>query len=554
VLAIVEALRRDESTLLVLPTGTGKTVVFAKIAKAWTDGEFTGLPTNVLILAHRKELIFQAQHKVGIELGYDPAIEMNILAAEADTLFSSGMVVVGSVQTMIVEKRLNKYREVPFDLIVIDEAHHAVAPSYQKVLGYYRNLNPKLKVLGVTATPKRADDAAMGIVFQSCAYQLDIETAINDGWLVPIKQEFVFVDEVDLDEVGCSKNDMGETDFKQGELQQVMLENEALFGIARPIFEKAEGRRCLVFTAGVRHAHELAAILNGMESQCAAAIDGTTDQHIRESVLSDFRTGRIRFVCNYGVLTEGYDLPDIGMVAMARPTRSESVYVQMLGRGTRPLDGIVDGPATAELRRKAIAASAKPHVQIIDFVGASRFKLMSAVDVLGGNFDVEIRELAAERIRRNPQDVQEALAKAKTEVLEERERRRLAAIKTQVRYSIETIDPFGKGDVIGVNGLPVTRGGASDAQIQFLVNLGVQQETAMRYSKRQASAVIDKMAKNNCTVKMQKILADRGFPTEGIGMDLGKQIIDAIAQSGWTLTYDSPDNPFREVLNAEVAA
>ena len=547
VLGIAEAFSQVDSTLLVLPTGTGKTVVFAKVTKSWTDGDVTGQPANVLILAHRKELIYQAQHKVGLELGYDPAIEMNILAAEADTLFSSGMTVVGSVQTMIGEKRLNKYREVPFDLIIIDEAHHAVAASYQKVLEYFKRLNPKMKCLGVTATPKRADDAAMGMVFQSCAYQLDIETAINDGWLVPIRQEFVYVDEVNLDEIGCCKNDIGETDFKQGELQEVMLEKEALFGIARPIFEKANGRRCLVFTAGVRHAHELAAILNGMDGQCAAAIDGKTEPHVRMSVLDDFRKGRIRFVCNFGVLTEGYDLPDIGMVAMARPTRSEGVYVQMLGRGTRPLDGIVDGPPTADERKQAIAASIKPYVDVIDFVGNSRFKLVSAVDVLGGQYDVEVRELAAERIKRNPADVQAALAQAQKQVLEERERRRLAAVKTQVRYSSEQVDPFGKGEIIGVNGMPVTRGGASDAQVQFLCNLGVQRETALRYSRRQASAVIDKMKNTTCTVKMKKILSDRGFPTEGVGMDMASKIIDAIANSRWTLRYDSPNNPFKNL-------
>jgi len=165
--AIIESLHRDDSTLLVLPTGTGKTVVLVKITKAWTAVDF--------YRTAGKHAHSRPQDKVGRELGYYPAIEMNILSAESDTMFSSGRAVVGSVQTMIGVRRLNKYRETPFDLIIIDEAHHAVAGSYQKIVNHFRGLDPKLKVLGVTATPKRADDAAMGIVFNSCAYQMSIQ-------------------------------------------------------------------------------------------------------------------------------------------------------------------------------------------------------------------------------------------------------------------------------------------------------------------------------------------------------------------------------------------
>jgi superfamily II DNA or RNA helicase len=274
---------------------------------------------------------------------------------------------------------------------------------------------------------------------------------------------------------------------------------------------------------------------------------------VREQILSDFRRGRLQFVCNFGVLTEGYDLPDIGVVAMARPTRSEGVYTQMLGRGTRPLEGVVDGPQTGAERRTAIANSPKPFVKVMDFVGNSRHKLVSAVDVLGGNYDVQVRELAAERIKHEPQDVQEALEKAQKTVLEERERRRLAAVKAVVKHSSETVDPFGRGEVVGENGMAVQRGGASDSQVQFLVNLGVQRETALRYSKRQASAVIDKMKETHCTAKMKRVLERAGFPTDGVGMDLASKIIDAICQSGYRLKYESRDNPFRAELEERFA-
>lgn len=408
--AVRREFERSSSTVLVLPTGTGKTVVMAKLASEWPGG-------NVLLLAHRIELLDQAQDKIGRELGYLPSVEQGLRAVDLDCMWQGGHVLVGSVQTMCGDKRLEKFRAFPFDLIMVDECHHATAASYRKVIDYFRELNPGLKVLGVTATPRRADNAALGTIFDSVAYELGINEAIAGGWLVPIEQEFVSVDGIDFSHVSLGKNEVGESDLKASELEQVLVEEEALHALARPILEKAGSRQALVFTAGVAHAHMLAAVLNRYRDGSAKAVDGTTLKTARKEIVDDFAAGKLQFLTNYGVFTEGFDVPPVALVAMGRPTKSVGLYTQMLGRGMRPLEGVVDGLPDAEARRDAIKASGKPSVLVLDFVGNSRHKLVSSVDVLGGNYDVETRELAKRRATGRSADVIEELEKARAEIV-----------------------------------------------------------------------------------------------------------------------------------------
>ena len=192
-------LQQYGSTVVVLPTGLGKTVYAAKLISEWDQG-------NCLFLAHTRELIAQSADKLGHEIGYKPIIEMNIEGADPESLYQGGLVVVGSVQSMISDRRLSKYRRHPFGLIVVDECHHATSASYRKVIDYFRELNPGMKLVGITATPNRSDGAALGIVFESVAYQVTIEDAINGGWLVPIRQEVVTVEGLDFTGITVKKN------------------------------------------------------------------------------------------------------------------------------------------------------------------------------------------------------------------------------------------------------------------------------------------------------------------------------------------------------------
>ncbi len=261
------------------------------------------------------------------------------------------------------------------------------------------------------------------------------------------------------------------------------------------------------------------------------AIDGKTPKAERREAIERFTAGQVQFLLNFGVFTEGFDCPAAEVCVMARPTKSRSLYEQMLGRVLRPGDGVVDPHPTAEARKAAIAASSKPIAHVLDFVGNSRHKLVSSVDVLGGNYSVEIRQLAEKELERKGGDPALALKKAAARfafLVEEAERK--------TKYETQHVDPFGTSTV-SATGQGQKRGGATDGQVQFLVNLGVENDTAIGYGRRQASVVIDKLKQERCTVKQKKLLAKHGFNPD-VPFDAARKIIDEIVASGWTLRGD----------------
>jgi superfamily II DNA or RNA helicase len=528
-LAVRRELETSAATLVVMPTGTGKTILMAKLTAEWGRG-------NVLLLAHRVELLDQARDKLGAELGYQPVVEQARRGMDPDCLWQGGAVLVGSVQTMRGDKRLDKFRAHPFDLILIDEAHHAVAPSYRKVVNHFLGLNPSCKVVGVTATPGRADGTAMGAVFGSCAYRMAIHEAVEDGWLVPVRQQLITVESVDFGGIRTAKNDFGEADFNPQDLENVLVEEEPLQALAEPILKEAGDRQGVVFTAGVAHAHLLAAILQrgtrNAPGRPAAAVDGQTPADQRARIIADFAAGRVRFLTNFAIFTEGWDCPQASLVAMGRPTKSPSVYEQMLGRVLRPLDGVVDGHANAADRKLAILASGKPHALCLDFVGNSRHKLVTALDVLGGHYDLAVIKEAKDRASPAAADVMAVLRKVRAEMLLEEQLRARRAVKAAVAYGKEDVDPFGHGAAPAAREVERTRGGSSDAQIQFLVNLGVEYGTAAGYTRRQASAVIEKLKATRCTNKQRALLARYGEPTD-VNFDQARAVIDEIVANGW---------------------
>lgn len=918
---IYEYFARVHSAIAVLPTGAGKTVICSAVIRQWPERN-SWTHGNVLFLAHRKELIEQTAKAIDMEIGCRPYIEMGERGAETETLFSGDMVVVGSVQSMVSQRRLDKYKNYPFGLIIIDECHHSTASSYTRILDYFRKLNPDLRLLGVTATPNRADETALGLVFEEVAFQRDIHWMVDQGYLVPFDQQTVTVTSLDLDSIKVvrKKNEAAsEADFNREQLEEALTEDRTLHEMATPILRETQGMQAIIFTAGVKHAHRLAEILNGHESGCAAAIDGDQSRRAeRDCYVEEYRKGNLRFLLNFGVLcldeeteiltsrgwvgiddmtyeheianwehgeiyfeppkfivrrhrlpgekmvvletprrsirvtedhrmlyrtysegqfrikhaselvgkmvelpvsgnaqclqakieqpkaaansmarvransyalrkngmkpqeakaeaikriaernairytdpaelsledcefigfwigdgsvsrlksggveytlsqspkcpkivaridwllekinvdyikritrpnkrgehyrwsiprgtgfgsqkrnglfrlepylqksgtrlfwslddnqfaallrglwmadgdhgdnikppktlnacginsdlfdllqavgvcrgyrislraqkarqshyiplikfsarkadshlmtkyclqfesgwkdervwcvtstsgnivtrrkgsvtvtgnTEGFDAPATGAVVTARPTRSVGTFTQMVGRGLRPLPGLIDGLTDPFERRMAILTSSKPRCLVLDFVGATRNGVVDCYDVLGGNYDVEVRQLASEHARTGSR------VNVTAEDLELAQnvlalRRALAARQQQIvvesQYFLETADTHAGNT--GNLGDRVRRGGASDQQVTLLIKLGVSRDRAIACTKAQAGAMIDSIGKTRCTQGQAAILRKNGIDPKGIGMERAKQIIQQIADNGW---------------------
>lgn len=538
---VLEDLLDNRSTLIVLPTGCGKTICFSFIAKHFLQ---TG---RVLVLAHREELIYQAKSKISSVTGIIPDIEMGQQWADdrgTNWMVEPSKVVVSTVQTQISgmggKGRMSRFDPHDFSLVVVDEAHHAAAGSYRKVLDHYLQ-NHQLRVLGVTATPDRADEEALGKIFDSVAYCYEIYQAINDGWLVPVMQRTVHLESLDFSSVRTTAGDLNGAD-----LAAMMEYEKNLHGIAHPTYELAAGRRTLIFAASVEHAERLAEILNRHQPDCARWISGATDSVVRQQTLKDYKTGQFQFLVNCAVFTEGFDEPGIQLVVMARPTKSRALYAQMAGRGTRPLPDLVDGLATAEARRAAIASSAKPSVELVDFVGnCGRHKLISSADILGGNYEEDIVAAAKKSAEKKagPVDMRQELENAEAEKrrLEAEKARQLEASRRsrlvgQARYSVSTVDPF---DILDVR--PAQQRGwdkvhpASQKQVDLLRKMGVK--NAAELSKAKATQLIGTLFERRnaglCSYGQAKILKSRGYDANVSFADASKIITEIAAKEGW---------------------
>lgn len=301
----------QRKTLLVLPTGCGKTIVFTDILK-------TCLKENekALVLAHTGELLTQAMDKIKRFGGLDTSLEK----ANNTAVGSECPVVVGSVQTLCRQSRLNQYPKDYFQYIVVDEAHHCMSDSYKKVLNYFESA----KILGVTATPKRGDKQKLENFFNSRAYEYEFKNAVKDGFLCPIKTETVQL-EIDL-----TKVKMQNGDFAAGDVG-ITLDTH-LTQIAKVIAKKCANRKTVVFLPLVATAERFCEILN-KQGISAGTISGKSTN--REEILDNFKKGEYKVLCNAMLLTEGWDCPEVDCVVVLRPTRSDALYRQMVGRGCR---------------------------------------------------------------------------------------------------------------------------------------------------------------------------------------------------------------------------
>lgn len=522
---IFDDIQREESTLAVLPTGCGKTVIFAEVCRRWQTG-------RVIVMAHRDELIRQAADKICSVMGEYPEIEMGEHRATSTNLYGRTKVVVTSVQTMCRQSRHGQFNPHDFGLLVIDEAHHAPASTYRRVIDYFRTGG--MKVLGVTATPNRADERALGIIFRSVSYEYAILDAINDGWLVPVEQQVIYVEDLDFSRVKTIAGDLSAS-----QVEAIMTEEHALHEVAAPLAESVGDRSTIVFTAGVEQAHAMAQILTDRYGRKAKALDGATEIDERRRVLDMYQSGEIKILCNCGLFTEGFDAAHTEVIAIARPTKSEALWKQMIGRGTRPLPGVVDGHDSAAERRLAIEESGKPKMLVLDFAGnAGKHRLVNALDVLGGDYSDEVVERAKKEAKKsgNPEDVREALERAKRGLDEERRKAR-KHIAATAKYQKMFVDPFGVID-FDPGREPGWHAGraATQKQLDYLRRVGFSEKDLAGVGFWKAHKLIDRLIdrrnKGLCSYKQAKILAKYGESPD-VTFREANNLINQIAANGW---------------------
>lgn len=496
-----------KKTLLVLPTGCGKTVVFAKVTE-----DCVRQGNRVLILAHRGELLDQAADKLMKTTGLGCALEK----AENTCLGSWFRVVVGSVQTLMRQKRLDQFPEDFFDTIIIDEAHHCISDSYQKVLKHF----PDAQILGVTATPDRGDMQNLGQFFESLAYEYTLPKAIKEGYLTPIKALTIPL-KIDMSSVSVQAGD-----FKASDIGTAL--DPYLEGIAEEMKKYCSDKKTVVFLPLVKTSQKFRDLLNEHGFQ-AAEVNGNSQD--RAEILADFETGKYNVLCNSMLLTEGWDCPSVDCIVVLRPTKVRSLYCQMVGRGTRLFPG-------------------KDHLLLLDFLWhTERHELCHPASLICSN--EEVAQKMTENLEEAagcPIDIEDAEQKASEDVAAQREEALAKQLAEMKRRKKKLVDPLQfemsiqAEDLSGyVPAFGWEMGPPSDKQKSTLEKLGILPDQIENAGK--AAKLLDRLDKRRneglTTPKQIRFLEGRGFQHVGTWQfDTARKLIDRIAANGWRIPSD----------------
>lgn len=496
-------------TLLVLPTGCGKTVVFAKVTE-----ECVRKGDRVLILAHRGELLDQAADKLMKTTGLGCALEK----AESSCQGSWFRVVVGSVQTLMREKRLESFPADYFNTIIIDEAHHCISDSYQRVLQHF----PEAQVLGVTATPDRGDMRNLGVYFESLAYEYTLPKAIKEGYLSPIKALTIPL-KIDMSNVSVQAGD-----FKASEIGTAL--DPYLEGIAQEMQKYCMDKKTVVFLPLVKTSQKFRDLLNAYGFQ-AAEVNG--DSQDRAEVLKDFDAGKYNVLCNSMLLTEGWDCPSVDCIVVLRPTKVRSLYCQMVGRGTRL------SPETG-----------KDHLLLLDFLWhTERHELCHPASLICEN--EEVAQKMTENLEQEAGivvDIEEAEKTASEDVVAQREEALAKQLSEMKKRKGRLVDPLQFEMSIQAEDLSNyvpsfgwEMGPPSDKQKHTLEKLGIMPDQIENAGK--AAKILDRLDKRKneglTTPKQIRYLESKGFQHVGTWQfDTAKNLIDRIAGNGWKIPND----------------
>ena len=506
-------------TLLVLPTGTGKTIVFASVA---ADQVRAG--DRVLILAHRGELLEQAADKLQRSTGLVSAVEK----ADATCLNTWFRVVVGSVQTLQRTARLERFSHDYFGTIIIDEAHHAITDGYRRILDYFGSA----KVLGVTATPDRGDMRNLGEVFDSLAFEYKLTDAIKEGYLCRIMAQTIPL-KLDISSVTMSGGD-----YAVGDLGTAL--DPYLEQIAAEMAQRCKGRKTVVFLPLITTSQKFRGLLNSHGFRAAEVNGQSTD---RKEVLADFDAGKYNVLCNSMLLTEGWDCPSVDCVVVLRPTKVRSLYSQMVGRGTRLSPGKTD-------------------LLFLDFLWMTdKHELCRPADLVCE--DRTVARQMTENLAESgcPQDIEEAAVQASEDVVAQREEALAKQLEEQRRKKAKLVDPLQyemsiqAEDLAGyVPAFGWEAGPPTEKQAAALEKLGILPDAVESAGK--ASLLLDRLHKRRdeglTTPKQIRCLEKYGFQHVGRwSFEQAKHMIDRIAASDWRgvpkgvtpSTYTPPAEP-----------
>jgi superfamily II DNA or RNA helicase len=449
--AIMESFTRHDSVLVELATGLGKTEIFTQIMSTWTDG-------RCMVIAPLITLVSQAADKISLRTGEFPGIEQAKNWSN-ETPWGRSSFVVASKDTLVSgdPPRYTRIRDV--GLVVVDEAHLSITKSWEELLAHFRDQGAK--ILGVTATAKRADKKSMRNMYRECAFQYGISEAVKDGWLVNPKTTCVQLESLDLSHVDMKNTTLGK-DFVAKQLNTELEKLETIYEISAVTAKETLGKKTVVYCSSVEEARLVAERLQdnyGIQSGWICADQKRCTPERRREELKSFTKdpNGITHLCNVGILTTGWDYPGLECIVMARPTASKPLYQQILGRGTRPLPGLVDHlDSTPSSRKAAVAFSTKPHFTMIDLVDASLcHKIITCADVMVGEMGIDVIERTKEKILESDEtlEIDEAALEAKRELEreeEERMRGKRARIEANAKYRSIDVDPFSRHSEAGV--------------------------------------------------------------------------------------------------------
>ena len=497
-----------KKTLLVLVTGAGKTVIASNIIKNCVDqGE------RVLVLAHRGELLEQAQDKMKRACGVDSLLEK----AESTAVGKDCSVVVASVQTLYQDKRLEAYDPEYFDVVVIDEAHHCMSSTYQKVLKHFSGA----KVLGMTATPDRADKRNLGHFFDSLAFEYGIRQAVDEKFLCAPSAQLI---PLNLDIRGVSVNN---GDFAAGELGTAL--DPYLEEIADEMVVRCSGRKTACFLPLVKTSQKFRDILNNRGFK---AVEVNGESKDRKEKLEAFSRGEFNVIVNSMLLTEGWDEPAVDCIVMLRPTKSRSLYQQVVGRGLR-------------------LAPNKEDCLILDFLWMTeRHDLCHPASIIAK--DEEMAKRMTEMILMNgakgeagPVDLLSVEAAVEEDIIREREeslarklsemRRKKAALVDPLQYAFSIADE----DIINYEpSFEWERKAATQKQLDLISAWGLDVSSINTVGK--ASIIIKALharkKKNLATPKQIRFLESKNFKRVGTWkIDDASEMISLISENKWQI-------------------